>query len=211
MWKGSLSPRQWCKVVHKMSVSVMEDPVYGTDPMMEFHPANSGSLNLNRDTIQKRKLFAHSAGCGIEKKDFRILEKKWKEGKYYALTRNGKIAVAHDDVVKQSVGLGADMSLDVYFRLAREVCMRMEHNETLGMGPKKFRHWFQEGYQGGGGSHCSGGAGSQKRSGSSGNGFGGKKARISQSSKSGSGVGGGGSGSTSGGVFDLPDEFSDES
>ena len=164
---------------------------------------NSGSLNISRDVLEERKMVVHFKGCGEKKNVFNGVEKGYNEGKYFAVLQNRDLAVAPGDIVAKWAGLDADTPVDVYFRLAREVCMRMQHNETLGLGPKKFGHWFKPGYEGGGGAPCRGGAGSKKRSGpsggDSGKGKGKKKARLA------SGAGSGG-GSASGSVFDSDEE-----
>ena len=96
-------------------------------------------------------MFEYVSGCGPGSKEFANMEKMWNEGKYYAPLQHGEIAMAPDDVVAKSMGLDADTPVDTYFRLAREMCLRMQHNESLGLGPKCWRHWFVDGYLGGGG------------------------------------------------------------
>lgn len=204
-----LSPHHWPTRFWRLKQPLLEDPVHETNPIVEFHPANSGSLNVSRDEIQKRKMVVHFKGCREAKNLFYRVEKGYNEGKFFAVLRKGGIAVAPDDVVVKSAGLGEDTPVDVYFRLAREVCMRMQHNETLGLGPKKFAHWFNPGYEGGGGAPYCGGEGSRKRSsppdGDSGEGT--KKARRASGAGGGDGVGVGGSSSR--GAFDFSDEESD--
>lgn len=201
--EGVLSPVYWPCTFWKLKNPLMEDAKYKTNPIMEFHPMNSGSLNISKDVMTERTMVVHFKGCGEKKNQFNRIEKGYNEGKCFALLQNGDLAVAPDDTIAEWAGLGADTPVDVYFRLAREMCMRMQHNETLGLGPKKFRHWFNPGYEGGGGAPYSGGAGSKKRSGpsggDSGKGKGKKKARLA------SGAGSGG-GSASGGVFDFDEE-----
>lgn len=174
------------------------------NPMMEFHPANSGSLNVSEAKIQKREMMPWSKGCGTRNLFFDKMVKKFNRGEYFAPLKNGEIAVAPDDVVAKSVGLDASTPVDMYFRLAREMCLRMQHNETLGKGPKKYKHWFCAGYMGGGGALYAGGTNSKKRLVPSGRGGG--RPKSSRNKRRGAvgeeRAGGAWGGSTSRGVID---------
>ncbi|MEP2272086.1 MAG: hypothetical protein ABJI23_12345, partial [Marinobacter sp.] len=157
--KKMLSPLYWPVCIVRLTRPMVEE----ANPMMEFHPANSGSLNISKAKIQKRKMFPWSKRCGPPKKNFEKMVKKFNRGEYFAPLQNGEIAVAPDDVVAKSVGLDANTPVDMYFRLASEMCLRKQHNETLGMRPKQYKHWFYPGYMGGGGAPYPGGAKSKKR------------------------------------------------
>ena len=217
-----LNPQHWATTVCKLTQPLAEDPEYETNPMTGFYPANSGSLNFNKAKIQKRKMAVRLAKRSSEPgmNIFQRIEKGYNEGKYFALLKNGEIAVAPDDVVAESLGLDADTPVDMFYRLMSEVCMRIQHNETMGVGPKKFSHWFHKGYEGGGGGPYRGaklkptsapkrrpdGRGKKKARLAAGPGSGGGSGRGSGSG-SGSGVGGAGAGAGAGaGVFDFPGE-----
>lgn len=193
--KKMLSPQFWASCIVSLTRPMVEE----ANPMMEFHPANSGSLNVSKAKIQKREMFPYSKGCGPHKKNFEKMVKKFNRGEYFAPLQNGEIAVAPDDVVAKSVGLDADTPVDMYFRLAKEMCLRMQHNETLGMSRKKYSHWFDPGYVGGGGAPYPGGAISKKRYVPSGKPRGRPRGKKQRSR-------GGEGGSSSGDVVDSNDE-----
>jgi len=52
--KGLLTPNYWPVTRYKLSNPMREDPKYREDPMMEFYPANSGSLSYSEDKTEKR-------------------------------------------------------------------------------------------------------------------------------------------------------------
>ena len=198
---GFLNPQYWPTCIVKLKHPIVDE----ANPMMEFHPANSGSLNVDKTKIQKRNIPKHPTGSGVEGRQYEKMREKYNKGQYFAPLQNGEIAVVPDDVLVKSTGLGSDTHVDTFFRLAREMCLRMQHNKTLGLGIHTRRHWFNKGYEGGGGAPFAGPtiqsapSGSLKRKGKS-NGRGRKKARKVATPE----VLGGGS--ASGGVFDFTDE-----
>ena len=140
MLEGLLRPSNYPVKLYSFQKALSGDDQH--DPMLYFFPANSGSLNYDEQKIEKRELGEWYKGCGVKEEHFMRLEKFWNQRKYYAKLKNGKIAVATDEVVQRSVALK-----DQYAKMLKVLCCKMEENDRLGVSRQSWRSWFSKSHQ----------------------------------------------------------------
>lgn len=161
---GALCPNYWPESETDFTNPMPERHAgYSADPMMKFRPANSGSLNYSADRVQNREFVTYKTKCGVGKRQYDSMLGMYNKKKLYGVLKNGKIAVAHDRVVAESVRLNSDISVKTYTLLAKEMCLRMEENVRQGGDRKKWSGLFDQGSNGradGGDGNADGGGGS---------------------------------------------------